>query len=191
MSLLLGRGGGSAFCSTLQMLLQWGNSSLWEEWATEGKITSHLCPLTTSLQGSWSTPWFFLVEGGRSACQTAWFSTSGWIRLSASVCAEMGWGGDLGVEIWLSFSLLKGESAVFPLVIGWSRVSIAKNVFCCWSTLFLFLGWEGAAFSWSLFPSLPFGGFTRSLLWPPAWDIWEAIGTQGPHCCVSPQAVRS
>lgn len=28
-----------------------------------------------------------------------------------------------------SFGLLKGEGAVFPLVIGWSGVHIAKNIF--------------------------------------------------------------
>lgn len=47
--------------------------------------------------------------------------------------SKVGWG--FGVKSNFSFGLLKGQNEVFPLMIGWSGVIIAKSVFCCFSLL--------------------------------------------------------
>lgn len=60
------------------------------------------------------------------------------------------------------FSPLKGENGFS--IADWLECGIAKNIFCCWSTLFLVLGWVVRVEQAFL------GGPTSSLLQYLAWD---------------------
>lgn len=111
------------------------------------EISFLLCSLLTSQQGAWSdpgSPWCRMVDQPAKRPDLLPVGKLGCLLL----CVQKG--GKVGIWGWkfnFSFGLLKGEGTVFPLVIGWSGVHIAKNIFCCLSTF----SWWQASFSWSFF----------------------------------------
>lgn len=93
------------------MLLHWGHSSDWGEWATEGNLRS------ASLSAHWQFPsrgvsaplgfpWWRMED--QPAHPTSWLIAGGWMRLTASVC-EGRVGSRWGWNFNFSFGLLKVE----------------------------------------------------------------------------------
>lgn len=52
----------------------------------------------------------------------------------------------------------EGGVEVFPLVLRWCRMNIAKKVFCCWATIFLVLWLGEQDFLEAFFMSVSVGG---------------------------------